>query len=136
MGNNFCSQTLRIKFEPSEGSMLMDLSTIVSLELIQNLQNATSKDCLFGVLNNTLTPMGSRFLRSNILQPSTDSAKLKKRYDALGELTVREDMFFGVRQGTLRIWFISKIANSVALKNFVDTDRVLASVSHQIWLAT
>lgn len=82
--------------------MLIDLSTIVSLELIQNLQNAKSKDCLFGILNETLTPMGSRFLRSNILQPSTDEAKLSERYEALGELTLKEEMFFGVRQGVLK----------------------------------
>lgn len=83
--------------------MLIDLSTIASLELIQNLHNAKSKDCLFGVLNETLTPMGSRFLRSNILQPSTDAVKLNERYEALGELTLREEMFFGLRQGKLSI---------------------------------
>ena len=81
--------------------MLIDLSTIASLELIQNLHNAKSKDCLFGVLNETLTPMGSRLLRSNILQPSTDAVKLNERYEALGELTLREEMFFGLRQGKL-----------------------------------
>jgi DNA mismatch repair protein MSH4 len=102
MDTSFCMQSLRIKFEPSEGSMLIDLSTIISLELIQNLQYAKSKDCLYGILNETLTPMGSRFLRSNILQPSTDSAKLNHRYDALDELTLKEEMFFGVRQGMLR----------------------------------
>lgn len=79
--------------------MLIDLSTIVSLELIQNLQNAKSRECLFGILNETLTPMGSRFLRSNILQPSTDATKLDQRHEALDELSLKEDMFFGVRQG-------------------------------------
>lgn len=103
MGISFCSQSLRIKFEPSEGSMLIDLSTIVSLELIQNLQNARSKDCLFGILNETLTPMGSRFLRSNILQPSTDAEKLNERYEALGELALKDEMFFAVRQGMLGV---------------------------------
>ena len=86
--------------------MLIDLPTIVSLELIQNLQNAKSKDCLFGILNETLTPMGSRLLRSNILQPSTDVFKLNERYDALGELTLKEDMFFGVRQGVPTLKFL------------------------------
>ena len=80
---------------------MIDLSTIVSLELIQNLQNAKSKACLFGLLNETLTPMGSRFLRSNILQPSTDNTKLQARYEALEELATKEEMFFAVRQGTI-----------------------------------
>jgi DNA mismatch repair protein MSH4 len=79
--------------------MFIDLSTIISLELIQNLQNTKSKDCLLGLLNETLTPIGSRLLRSNILQPSTEPDKLNGRYDALEELTTKEEMFYSVRQG-------------------------------------
>ena len=81
--------------------MMIDLSTIKSLELIQNLQNANSKDCLFGILNQTLTPMGARFLKNNILQPLTDANFLEERYNAVEELTVKEDIFFAVRQGIL-----------------------------------
>lgn len=79
--------------------MTIDLSTIVSLELIQNLQNAKSKDSLFGLLNETLTPMGARLLRANILQPSTERSKLMARYDALEDLSTKEEMFISVRQG-------------------------------------
>ncbi|OAP62176.1 hypothetical protein AYL99_04379 [Fonsecaea erecta] len=109
----FAPQTLRIKFEPSEGSTMIDLSTMASLELIQNLQNDKSRDCLLGLLNQTLTPMGARFLRSNVLQPSTDAEKIRKRQQALSELSSKEDMFFAVRS---------------ALKSFVDADRVLAAL--------
>ena len=80
--------------------MMIDISTIQSLELIQNLHVAKSKDCLFGLLNETLTPMGSRMLRSNILQPSTQTTHtLIPRLDALDELTAKEDMFFEIRKG-------------------------------------
>ena len=79
--------------------MTIDLSTIRSLELIQNLQNPKSKDCLFGLLNQTLTPMGARLLRSNLLQPLTEKRFLEARYDALEELANHEEMFFSVRQG-------------------------------------
>ena len=78
---------------------MIDISTIQSLELIQNVQNSTSKDCLFGMLNQTLTPMGSRMLRSFILQPSTQAYVLSERYDALEELSIKEDMFLQTRQG-------------------------------------
>ena len=95
----FAYHSLRIKYQSSEGSMLIDLSTIQSLELIQNLQSAKSKDCLFGLMNETLTPMGSRLLRSSILQPSTQLEVITMRYDALQELTYKEDMFMQIRQG-------------------------------------
>ena len=79
--------------------MMVDLSTIHSLELIQNLQNAKSKDCLYGLINQTLTPMGARLLKSNVLQPLTDVNTLERRYDALEELATKEEVFFAVRQG-------------------------------------
>ncbi len=94
------NHSLRIKYQPSEDSMMIDLSTIHALELIQNLQNVQSKDCLFGFLNHTITPMGSRTLRSNILQPSTmREITLTPRYDAVEELSTKEVMFFEVRKG-------------------------------------
>ncbi|EEH35041.2 MutS [Paracoccidioides lutzii Pb01] len=113
LSKQFSRHSLRIKYEPSEGSMLIDLSTIVSLELIQNRQNSKSRDCLFGVLNETFTPMGSRLLRSNVLQPSTEPAKILARYHAVEELSTKEEMFYSVRQ---------------ALKTFVDSDKVLTSL--------
>lgn len=79
--------------------MMIDVSTIHALELIQNTHDSKSKHCLFGLLNEAQTPMGARFLRSNILQPLTDAEALRHRYEALEELTTREDMFFGIRQG-------------------------------------
>jgi DNA mismatch repair protein MSH4 len=101
MSLTFSFRSLRIKYQPSEGTMMIDLSTIQSLELIQNIQNSKSKDCLFGVMNETLTPMGSRLLRSNILQPSTQRDVLNQRYVAVHEFTIKEDMFFRTRLGWL-----------------------------------
>lgn len=99
MSLTFASHSLRIKYQPPEDSMMIDLSTIRSLELIQNIQNTKSRDCLFGLMNETLTPMGSRLLRSSILQPSTLTSVLTLRYEALEELTMKEEMFFATRQG-------------------------------------
>ena len=96
---SFPFNSLRITYQPADGAMMTDLSTIHALELIQNQQNAKSKDCLFGLLNQTHTAMGARVLKSNVLQPLTSAAYLTKRYDALEELTTREDVFFAVRQG-------------------------------------
>ncbi|KAF7530333.1 hypothetical protein PCG10_003704 [Penicillium crustosum] len=110
---SFTAHSLRIRFEPSQGSMTIDLATIVSLELIQNLQNAKSKESLFGLLNETLTTMGARLLRASILQPSTERVKLTARYNAVEDLATKEDMFVSVRQ---------------ALKGFIDADKVLTAV--------
>jgi len=100
----FTSHSLRIRFEPSQGSMSIDLSTIISLELIQNLCNVKSNESLFGLLNETLTPMGARLLRANILQPSTEESKLIGRYEAVEDLSTKEEMFFSVRQGAFEMY--------------------------------
>jgi DNA mismatch repair protein MSH4 len=113
LSKTFPPRSLRIKYEPSEGSMMADLSTVRSLELVQNLTNPKSKDCLFGLLNATLTPMGGRLLRSNILQPLTNEETLGTRYDALEELSTKEEMFHAVRE---------------ALKHFLDVDRILTQL--------
>ncbi|EKG14914.1 DNA mismatch repair protein MutS core [Macrophomina phaseolina MS6] len=129
-GVTFAPHSLRIKYEPSEGSMMIDISTIRALELIQNLENPTSRQCLFGLLNETLTSMGARLLRSNILQPITNRETLNIRYDALEEMSTKEDMFFAVRQG---MWSsvcpAALSANaSAALKGFLDVDKLLSAV--------
>lgn len=79
--------------------MMIDVSTIYSLELVQNVQNPKSKDCLFGLVNETLTPMGARLLRNNILQPLTDPDVLNTRYAAVEDLTTKEELFFATRAG-------------------------------------
>ncbi|KAI9053310.1 hypothetical protein LZ554_002273 [Drepanopeziza brunnea f. sp. 'monogermtubi'] len=115
MSLTFAYHSLRIKYQPSEGSMMIDLSTIRSLELIQNLQNAKSRACLYGVMNQTLTPMGARLLRSTILQPSTQVSVLEQRYDAVGELSTKEDMFFQLRQALKSVMDIEKLLSSLII---------------------
>ncbi|KAG5985048.1 hypothetical protein E4U55_001789 [Claviceps digitariae] len=86
-------------------------SFAASLEIVQNLRNSKSKDCLFGVLNQTLTSMGSRMLRSNILQPPTKyDTFIAPRYDAVEELTTEEEIFHSVR---------------AALKDFTDVEKMV-----------
>ncbi|GKT72977.1 LOW QUALITY PROTEIN: DNA mismatch repair protein [Colletotrichum tofieldiae] len=92
--------SLRIRYQPSEDTMMIDVSAIISLEILQNLRKSKSKDTLFGILKHTRTSMGSRVLRSNLLQPSTlKDSYLEPRYDALEELLKNHDMFLRVREG-------------------------------------
>ncbi|KIW01326.1 uncharacterized protein PV09_07101 [Verruconis gallopava] len=113
LGKTFQHHSLRVKYEPSEGTMMIDSATICAMELIQNLQDTRSDLCLYGLLNQTFTPMGARLLRSNILQPSCNVETITKRYDAVEELSTKEDMFYAVRQ---------------ALKPFLDAEKLLTSL--------
>ncbi|KZF26841.1 hypothetical protein L228DRAFT_279991 [Xylona heveae TC161] len=109
----FPSHSLRVRYEPSEGSMMIDRLTVQALELTQNLQSAKSKHSLFGILNSTMTPMGARLLKNNILQPLIDEQTIQARYEAVAELTSKEQMLHTARQ---------------ALKVLPDGDRLLTAL--------
>lgn len=98
-GFDFDDHSVRIKYQPPADVMMISLPTIRSLELIQNANSRHSKDCLYGLLNRTTTPMGSRILRSNILQPSTQPAVLNPRYEAVGELASKDGLIERVQDG-------------------------------------
>jgi len=89
MNTRFAPASLRIRYVPVEGTMLIDPDTARNLELVGNLTQKKSNYSLFGffvlldheckylffiphrVLNHTYTPMASRLLRANILSPIT-----------------------------------------------------------------
>lgn len=96
--------------------MMISLPTIQALELIQNLQAPSSKSCLFGLLNETLTPMGARILRSNILQPSTQiGLVIGPRQVALEEICTKEDMFFDVRKSLKAFGDVEKLLTKLVV---------------------
>ena len=123
------SHSLRIRYQPSEESMMISLPTIQALELIRNLESPSSKACLFGLLNQTATPMGARMLRSNILQPSTQVDVLTPRYDAVEELCTKEEMFFSVRQTLKQFGDIEKLLSKLIL---IPTQPSLEATEHAI----
>lgn len=97
---SFAPRSLRIRYQPSEDTVMIDIAAIESLEIMRNAHNPRSKESLYGLLNHTCTPMGARMLRSNILQPPTShDAFLAPRYDAVEELTTKEEVFWEVRKG-------------------------------------
>ncbi|CAJ0749612.1 21846_t:CDS:10 [Entrophospora sp. SA101] len=64
----------------------VDFVTARNLELINNMNNQNSNHSLYGVLNRTVTPMGGRLLRTNILQPLTDSVEALKPFQDIDHL--------------------------------------------------
>ncbi|TQN72816.1 MutS protein-like protein 4, partial [Colletotrichum shisoi] len=108
--------SLRVRYQPSEDTMMIDVSAIISLEILQNLRASKSKDSLFGILKHTRTPMGSRVLRSNLLQPSTlKDSYLEPRYDALDELLSNHEMFLGVREALKSIPDIESVLTQLVI---------------------
>jgi len=86
LNTQFASGSLRIRFIPVEGTMMIDPETARNLEIADNMGNARSPHSLFGyeslpvvecysfslsVLNHCSTAMARRLLRATLLAPVT-----------------------------------------------------------------
>lgn len=87
LNTQFASGSLRIRFIPVEGTMMIDPNTVRNLEIADNMGNARSPHSLFGyeslppvvesysfplgVQNHCSTPMARRLLRATLLAPVT-----------------------------------------------------------------
>ena len=82
----FASGSLRIRFIPVEGTMMIDPETARNLEVVDNMGNARSPHSLFGyeflpfveeyslflsLVNHCSTAMARRLLRATLLAPVT-----------------------------------------------------------------
>ncbi len=72
-------------FKPVENkmeqkSMKLDYSAQANMELVKSLDNKTY-GTLYWLLNQTKTPMGSRYLKSQITSPSASQNEIEKRLD-------------------------------------------------------
>ncbi|PTB66869.1 DNA mismatch repair protein [Trichoderma citrinoviride] len=129
---SFSPQSLRIRYQPSEDTMMIDISAMQSLEVMRNLKSAKSKECLFGLLNHTLTPMGSRVLRNNMLQPPTDfDGFIRTRYDALEEMVTNEEMFHEIRKALKLFHDIEKtLTKAITIRKNTGVFAVEEQITH------
>ncbi|KAG0157194.1 hypothetical protein PDIDSM_4379 [Penicillium digitatum] len=100
---SFTTHSLRIRFEPSQGSMTIDLATIVSLELIQNLHNAKSKESL--------------------------KSQIDSQIQRCGRSGHKEDMFVSVRQALKGFMDADKVLTAIIL---VPTKRTIQYVEQSV----
>lgn len=70
--------------EPA-ANMQLDESAVRTLELVRS-SSGQRNQTLWGALDNTVTPMGSRLLRQWILQPLTDIQEIEQRQACVQEL--------------------------------------------------
>lgn len=103
-----------ISLIPKDEVMLLDESTIRSLELVYPLRDQDEKKTLYGVLNNCLTPMGMRLLRYWILHPLKNVEKINERLDAVSVFFDNMDFLSGIRN---------------ELNEIVDMERIVAKLS-------
>jgi DNA mismatch repair protein MutS len=93
--------------------MQIDGNAVATLELVQS-QYGGRKNTLWGVLDRTHTPMGSRTLKEWILRPLLDAAQIAKRQDAVAALLAAED---------------ARDKLALILKEICDIERIMSRVA-------
>jgi DNA mismatch repair protein MutS len=66
-------------------ALMLDETAVVTLELLQS-SGGSVRDSLFGVLDETVTPMGARLLRQWLLRPLLDPVAIAARQTAVGAM--------------------------------------------------
>lgn len=66
--------------------MLLDAVTQRNLEITKNLRDGKKEGSLLWVIDETLTPMGGRLLRTWLLNPLLDIERIRERQDAVSSL--------------------------------------------------
>ncbi|KAM9008643.1 mutS protein homolog 4 isoform 2-T2 [Ara ararauna] len=107
----YAPKSLKVRFQGSEKTAMIDSSSAQNLELVINNRDSRNCHTLFGVLNYTKTPGGGRRLRSNILEPLVDAETINTRLDCVQELLQDEELFFGLQ---------------AVISKFLDTEQLLS----------
>jgi DNA mismatch repair protein MutS len=113
-----------------ESFMFLDASTQRNLELTHNLKDGLNEGTLLWVLDETLTPMGGRFLRSSLLKPLIDLSEMKKRLDAVEYLSEDFELLEALRTSLRRIQDIERLAARVNSKTAHARD--LIAIKHSL----
>jgi DNA mismatch repair protein MutS len=89
-----------IEYFETNDFLVLDSVTLRNLEIVES-RNETVKRNLFTVLNQTVTGMGARLLRSWLLRPSIRRSEIQTRQAAVAELTetmLREKIRFLMKE--------------------------------------
>ena len=94
--------------------MLLDPATRRSLELTQNLADGSKRYTLLSVLEQTVTPMGSRLLRRWIEQPLLHVESIQARLDAVERLLSQAMARGDLRDGLKRLSDLERLVSRAA----------------------
>jgi DNA mismatch repair protein MutS len=95
-------------------NMFLDAATQRNLELVHNLRDGSREGTLLEVLDETLTPMGGRFLRSSLLRPLTDAGEITARHGAVEYLVGDFELLEELRTLMRKVQDLERLASRVS----------------------
>ncbi|MFZ5906763.1 MAG: DNA mismatch repair protein MutS [Nitrospirota bacterium] len=104
--------------------LFLDAVTQRNLELIHNLRDGSSEGTLLWVLDETLTPMGGRMMRSSILKPLISLQEIKKRQDAVEHLVEDFVLLEELRTSLRKVQDLERLSSRVSSKTATARDLI------------
>lgn len=81
-----------------QSHMLLDATTQRNLEIMRNMRSGELEGSLLWVIDETLTPMGGRLLRSWLLNPLLEPEEIKTRQDAVSSLIDNSNALLSIQK--------------------------------------
>lgn len=107
----------KVTFYDPKQRMIIDSTTLANLEIVKNLVDGTTRNTLLSVMDKTITPMGSRKLRSWLVSPLIDKKKIEKRLGAVEYFYNNRLLCENVQEALKNIYDIQRIATRIGMGN-------------------
>lgn len=115
------------QYQPSE-YLLIDRISRKNLELTESLhpenQRRSEIGTLFGVINKTVTPPGTRLLRRLLITPLISVEKINERQAAVGELVKNSSILLEIQEKLSHIGDLERVAARIALERATARDLI------------
>jgi len=121
------------KISPVQESsfMFLDAATKRNLEITRSLKDGGIEGSLLWVLDETLPPMGGRYLRNALAQPLITVPEIRARQDAVSALVADYELLEDLRTTLRKIQDIERITSRILAKSASPRDLVALKGSLQ-----
>ncbi|MEL7496856.1 MAG: DNA mismatch repair protein MutS [Planctomycetota bacterium] len=110
----------------------IDAATWRSLEISRTIRSGDRNGSLFGTIDRSQTPMGSRLLGEWLSNPLTSLESINDRHDAVEELSGQQSIRTGLRDHLKQVYDLQRLVSRVATGR--PTPRDLISISRTLKL--
>ena len=104
----------RIRAYRDGTTLEIDQATRRSLELTQTMRDGTRQGSLWGVIDRTVTPMGSRLLADWLANPLTERTTIDERLDAVDELLGDSGLVSSLRGELREVYDLQRLLARIA----------------------
>ncbi len=109
------SHIKNFRLEDDEKIVSLDRSTVINLELFSTIREHDTKGSLLNVLDQTITAMGGRLLKSWISQPLFEKEEIEKRLDSVQEILETLQLKELIREQLKQIPDIERLLSRLSL---------------------